>query len=71
MCEKLFLQFSNLRKHEHIHIGVKPFKCNLCKKSFSRFGKLTTYKQAHIRVKPFKCDFCDKRFDYTKMNSYY
>lgn len=32
-CDRTFACSTNLKKHEHIHTGMRPFKCSLCDKS--------------------------------------
>ena len=47
MCGKFFSELSNLRKHEKIHTGERPFTCKYCAKSFGVKRVL----QRHIRTK--------------------
>ncbi|XP_006824171.1 uncharacterized protein LOC102800530 [Saccoglossus kowalevskii] len=36
MCNKEFTLKKNLKRHELIHLGIKPFNCEICWKTFTR-----------------------------------
>lgn len=33
VCERIFNNSGNLKKHQHLHTGIRPYKCPLCSKS--------------------------------------
>ena len=45
-----------------IHIGDKPFECNICDKKFKTLHELKKHKLWHSGEKPFDCDICGKKF---------
>ncbi|XP_063062715.1 myoneurin isoform X2 [Engraulis encrasicolus] len=61
-CGKQFSEISSLRRHQRIHIGLKPYECVLCNRTFRQCNQLKTHLRIHTGEKPFKCDKCDKAF---------
>ena len=61
-CQKEFKYVSQLRVHERVHTGDRPFKCDVCEKSFTRSDILCAHKRTHTGVRPFKCDVCGMSF---------
>ncbi|XP_023727887.1 gastrula zinc finger protein XlCGF71.1-like [Cryptotermes secundus] len=53
---------SHLRSHQLIHIGVRPFWCDICKKSFIYRAHLRIHHRIHTGEQPFSCDMCNKSF---------
>ena len=46
-CGRSFKKRCDLRRHERMHTGVKPYSCSICFKKFSRKDNFIT----HIRLK--------------------
>lgn len=65
-CQKVFKVASACERHERVHTGVKPFKCNFdeCGKAFAQNEMLKRHKLIHLSMTeaPFACNICDKRF---------
>ena len=57
-----FLSIGNLKTHEKIHLGDKPFHCELegCGKSFRSNEALRRHKMSHLGTSDFSssCKYC-------------
>uniref|UniRef100_A0A182IPV1 C2H2-type domain-containing protein n=1 Tax=Anopheles atroparvus TaxID=41427 RepID=A0A182IPV1_ANOAO len=63
-CGASFLNRGQLKIHERVHTGEKPYKCDAskCDKAFGYRESLITHSTIHSGIKPFFCKCCDARF---------
>ena len=70
-CRQCFNTFSmpcNLRRHERLHAGRKPYNCRFCAQGFSRNGDLRLHELRHRSGSSYRmhCSRCLKSFNKKK-----
>lgn len=49
VCDRVFSRSDNLRTHQRLHSGEKPFDCKYCGQPFRWVGALRTHEAKHVR----------------------
>ena len=63
-CGKLFPVGRYLKRHEMIHLGIKPHKCSVCGKDFVKAHQLKSHLRVHTGETPYQCQKCSKKFKF-------
>jgi len=65
-CNGIFTTLANMKRHEKLHSGEKPYSCSFenCGKSFARKYDMKVHLRTHTKEKPYQCSLngCSTRF---------
>jgi len=56
------LSISKITRHQSIHIGERPYICEMCNKAFSLQNHLITHKRTHDGERPYIGEVCNEAF---------
>ena len=62
ICDRLFANQGNLKRHQITHTGDLKFQCKICGKKISTKINLVGHMNLHTGEKTFQCDLCLEYF---------
>ncbi|CAG4940564.1 unnamed protein product [Parnassius apollo] len=60
-CPAEFATKNNLMSHEHLHLGIRPYRCHFCPAAYTSRAALSRHIKKHSNIE-YICDHCQRSF---------